>query len=160
MTVHSISKRSAYLATGGLGILLSAGYLAMATQLPLGEMDAPGAGLFPVLVGAIMCFASLTTVWEGWQTPRADGIELPVGQDRARLFKLIFLLKLSVTRCLWWLLISLCGNGLLISLCGNGLLPTHLRRYLRIVWHSSGLTNLLGSQLMTNSWLSCGICVS
>jgi putative tricarboxylic transport membrane protein len=101
MTVHSISKRSAYLATGGLGILLSAGYLAMATQLPLGEMDAPGAGLFPVLVGAIMCFASLTTVWEGWQTPRADGIELPVGQDRARLFKLIFLLALYYTVMPW-----------------------------------------------------------
>jgi len=101
MTVHSISKRSAYLATGGLGILLSAGYLAMATHLPLGEMDAPGAGLFPVLVGAIMCFASLATVWEGWQTPRADGIELPIGQDRARLFKLIFLLALYYTVMPW-----------------------------------------------------------
>ena len=101
MTDHSISKRTAYLSTGGLGILLSAGYLAMATQLPLGEMDAPGAGLFPVLVGAIMCFASLATVWEGWKTPQADGIELPVGQDRTRLFKLIVLLALYFTAMPW-----------------------------------------------------------
>jgi putative tricarboxylic transport membrane protein len=101
MTDHSISKRTAYLSTGGLGILLSAGYLAMATQLPLGEMDAPGAGLFPVLVGAIMCFASLATVWEGWKTPHADGIELPVGQDRTRLFKLIVLLALYFTAMPW-----------------------------------------------------------
>ena len=101
MTGSSISKRTAYLSTGGLGLLLSAGYLAMATQLPLGEMDAPGAGLFPVLVGAIMCFASLATVWEGWKTPRTDGIALPVGQDRARLFKLIVLLALYYTVMPW-----------------------------------------------------------
>jgi putative tricarboxylic transport membrane protein len=101
MTGHSISKRTAYLSAGGLGLLLAAGYLAMATQLPLGEMDAPGAGLFPVLVGAIMCFASLATVWEGWKTPPADGIELPVGQDRTRLFKLIVLLALYFAAMPW-----------------------------------------------------------
>ena len=101
MTGPSISKRTAYLSAGGLGLLLAAGYLAMATQLPLGEMDAPGAGLFPVLVGAIMCFASLATVWEGWKTPPADGIELPVGQDRTRLFKLIVLLALYFAAMPW-----------------------------------------------------------
>jgi hypothetical protein len=101
MTGPSISKRIAYLSTGGLGLLLSAGYLAMATQLPLGEMDAPGAGLFPVLVGAIMCFASVATVWEGWKTAPSEGIELPVGQDRMRLFKLIVLLALYFTAMPW-----------------------------------------------------------
>ena len=101
MTGSSISKRTAYLSTGGLGLLLSAGYLAMATQLPLGEMDAPGAGLFPVLVGAIMCFASLATVWEGWKTMHSDGIELPVGEDLSRLFKLIVLLALYFTAMPW-----------------------------------------------------------
>lgn len=101
MIGSSISKRTAYLSTGGLGLLLSAGYLAMATQLPLGEMDAPGAGLFPVLVGAIMCFSSLATVWEGWKTSCTDGIELPVGQDRTRLFKLIVLLALYFTAMPW-----------------------------------------------------------
>lgn len=101
MASHSISKRTAYLSTGGLGLLLSAGYLAMATQLPLGEMDAPGAGLFPVLVGAIMCFASVSTVWEGWKAAPAEGIEMPVGQDRARLFKLIVLLALYFITMPW-----------------------------------------------------------
>jgi len=101
MTGSSISKRTAYLSTGGLGLVLSAGYLAMATQLPLGEMDAPGAGLFPVLVGAIMCFASLATVWEGWKTMRSEDIELPVGKDLSRLFKLIVLLALYFTAMPW-----------------------------------------------------------
>jgi hypothetical protein len=73
----------------------------MATQLPLGEMDAPGAGLFPVLVGAIMCFASLATVWEGWKTMRSEDIELPVGKDLSRLFKLIVLLALYFTAMPW-----------------------------------------------------------
>ena len=101
MASHSISKRTAYLSTGGLGLLLSAGYLAMATQLPLGEMDAPGAGLFPVLVGAVMLFASLSTVWEGWKAAPAEGIEMPVGQDRARLFKLIVLLAVYFITMPW-----------------------------------------------------------
>jgi hypothetical protein len=80
MTSHSISKRTAYLSAGGLGLLLSACYLAMASRLPFGEMDAPGAGLFPVLVG---------------------GIDIPVGQDRLRLFKLIALLALYFTTMPW-----------------------------------------------------------
>lgn len=101
MTGSSISKRTAYLSAGGLGLLLSAGYLAMAIQLPLGEMDAPGAGLFPVLVGAIVCFASLTTVWEGWKTLATDDIELPIGQDRTRLCKLILLLTLYFIAMPW-----------------------------------------------------------
>ena len=101
MKSHSLSKRTAYLSTGGLGLLLSAGYLAMASQLPFGEMDAPGAGLFPVLVGGILAFASVATIWEGWKAARAEGIEIPVGQDRLRLFKLIALLALYFTAMPW-----------------------------------------------------------
>jgi putative tricarboxylic transport membrane protein len=101
MSSQSLSKRTAYLTTGAIGLLLSAGYLAMAMQLPLGELDAPGAGLFPVLVGAIMCFASVATIWEGWKTIPCEGIELPTGQDRTRLFKLIALLALYFTAIPW-----------------------------------------------------------
>ena len=101
MKSHSLSKRTAYLSTGGLGLLLSAGYLAMASQLPFGEMDAPGAGLFPVLVGGILAFGSVATIWEGWKAARAEGIEIPVGQDRLRLFKLIALLALYFTAMPW-----------------------------------------------------------
>ena len=101
MTGHSISKRTAYLSTGAFGLLLSAGYLAMARQLPMGELDAPGAGLFPVLVGAMMCFGSIATIWEGWKTSRAESIDMPAGQDRARLFKLIVLLALYFATIPW-----------------------------------------------------------
>ena len=101
MKSHSLSKRTAYLSAGGLGLLLSAGYLAMASRLPFGEMDAPGAGLFPVLVGGILAIASVATIWEGWKAARAEGIEMPVGQDRLRLFKLIALLALYFTTMPW-----------------------------------------------------------
>ena len=101
MKSHSLSKRTAYLSAGGLGLLLSAGYLAMASQLPFGEMDAPGAGLFPVLVGGILGFASVATIWEGWKAARTEGIDIPVGQDRLRLFKLIALLALYFTTMPW-----------------------------------------------------------
>jgi len=73
----------------------------MARQLPLGELDAPGAGLFPVLVGAMMCFASIATIWEGWKTSRTEGIDMPAGQDRARVFKLIVLLALYFAAIPW-----------------------------------------------------------
>ena len=101
MKSHSLSKRTAYLSAGGLGLLLSAGYLAMASRLPFGEMDAPGAGLFPVLVGGILAIASVATIWEGWKAAGAEGIEMPVGQDRLRLFKLIALLALYFTAMPW-----------------------------------------------------------
>ena len=92
MSGSSISKRTAYLSTGGFGLLLSVAYLAAALELPLGEMDAPGAGLFPVMVGAILGFASLATVWEGWRAKQAEGIDIPAGSDRRRLLALILLL--------------------------------------------------------------------
>jgi hypothetical protein len=115
MSNRTISKRTAYLSTGGFGLFLSAGYVAIAMQLPFGEMDAPGAGLFPVLVGAILCFASIATIVEGWKTPRAEGIEIPAGQDRARLFKLIALLGLYFGTMPWLgYTLSSCGFALLL----------------------------------------------
>ena len=64
-------------------------------------MDAPGAGLFPVLVGGLLGFASVATIWEGWKAARTEGIDIPVGQDRLRLFKLIALLALYFTTMPW-----------------------------------------------------------
>ena len=93
MTTHAISKRTAYLATGGIGLLLAAGYLAMTTQLPFGALDEPGAGLFPTMVGAILVFASLATVWEGWKAHNVERIDMPAGGDRNRMLLLIALLS-------------------------------------------------------------------
>ena len=92
MTESTISKKKSYLWTGLFGLLLSIGYLRMALDLPMGALDEPGAGLFPILVSAIMAFASCATMWEGVKAPATDSIEMPSGDDRARLIKLVLLL--------------------------------------------------------------------
>jgi len=55
-------------------------------------MDQPGAAIFPVVVGLILMFASLTTLWEGWRIDRNERVDLPAGTDLRRLLSLIGLL--------------------------------------------------------------------
>ena len=92
MTAGTISKKKSYICTGLFGLLLSAGYLHMSLDLPMGALDEPGAGLFPILVSAIMAFASAAAMWEGYQAPISEAIEIPTGSDRSRLVKLVLLL--------------------------------------------------------------------
>ena len=92
METTSFQKRNAYLVIGGIGLLFGVGYLGMSFQLPFGRLAQPGAGLFPVIVGVVMVFASLTTMWEGWQLEKAKQIEFSAGADRERLLSLIGLL--------------------------------------------------------------------
>jgi putative tricarboxylic transport membrane protein len=98
--VH-LSKRKGYLLIGTGGLLLSAGYLGMAFQLPLGEMARPGAGIFPIVVGVLMAFASLSTVWESWRTEAGEQLEFPLGEDRSRLFVLVGALLVYVVGLPW-----------------------------------------------------------
>ncbi len=92
MTAGTISKKKSYMWTGLFGLILSAGYLHMSLDLPMGALDEPGAGLFPILVSAIMAFASAAAMWEGHQAPISEAIEIPTGSDRARLVKLVLVL--------------------------------------------------------------------
>ena len=92
MKSASLQKRNAYLVIGGGGLLLAAGYLGMAFQLPLGRLDQPGAAVFPIIVGATLIVASLATMWEGWKIDRAERAEFPAGADRKRLLGLLGLL--------------------------------------------------------------------
>lgn len=87
-----VQKRKAYIGTGGTGALLSAAYLAMAADLPLGQLDQPGAAVFPIIVGIILMFASLAAIREGWVMGSDEKIELPTGQNLARLVTLMALL--------------------------------------------------------------------
>ena len=90
MENHIVAKWKAYLLMGVAGILLAAGYLWEAFQLPFGQPDQPGAGLFPVVVGVILLCASVATVWEGWRMERSgNDMEFPAGADLYRLLKLI-----------------------------------------------------------------------
>lgn len=92
MKTASIQKSNACLVLGGIGLFLAVGYLWMSFQLPFGEMDQPGAAVFPVIVGIVWALASLITMWEGWKTNKAEQIEMPAGSDRKRLLSTIGLL--------------------------------------------------------------------
>lgn len=91
--MQPISRSNGYLVAGLVGILLSAGYLHMTLELPMGEIDQPGAGVFPLLVSGVLFFASVSSLWEGWhKRVNSPALDLPQGADRARLLKLIALL--------------------------------------------------------------------
>ena len=91
--MQSISRSQGYMGAGILGILLSAGYLHKALELPMGEMDQPGAGVFPLLIAGILFLASISALWEGWKNrAHTEALDLPKGEDGVRLVKLVALL--------------------------------------------------------------------
>lgn len=117
--MHVISRSQGYLGAGIVGILLSAGYLHMTMDLPMGEMDQPGAGVFPILIAGVLFVASISALWEGWQR-RADSpaLDLPHGSDAIRLIKMIVLLLIYFLVIPWlgFLLSSLLFCTILIRL--------------------------------------------
>ncbi len=91
--MQTISRSTGYMGAGIVGILLSAGYLHMTLELPMGEIDQPGAGVFPLLVAGVLFVASISSLWEGWHhRAHSPTLDLPEGSDRTRLLKLIALL--------------------------------------------------------------------
>lgn len=101
MQATSLQKRKGYLVIGAGGLILSAGYLGMAVQLPFGEIARPGASVFPIMVGVMLALTSLATVWEGWRTNIGEQVEFPAGQDRKRLLTLIGALFLYILVLPW-----------------------------------------------------------
>ncbi|MDO9024280.1 tripartite tricarboxylate transporter TctB family protein [Zwartia sp.] len=100
--MRGVSKSHGYIGAGLFGVMLSAGYLRMTLDLPMGEMDQPGAGVFPLLITGILFFASLSAIWEGWRNRKTNSqLDLPVGEDRLRLLKLIALLTLYFLAIPW-----------------------------------------------------------
>ena len=102
MSLTRLQKRKGYLAVGAGGLVLSAGYLAASMKLPFGELARPGASIFPIMVGIMLAFASLSTLWEGWRTPVAEQVELPAGQDRLRLLVLVGALFVYILALPWF----------------------------------------------------------
>ena len=120
--MRGMSKSHGYIGAGLFGALLSAGYLRMTLDLPMGEMDQPGAGVFPLLVAGILCFASVSAIWEGWRNRKTTTrLDLPEGEDRLRLFKLIGLLAIYFLAIPWlsFLLSSVIFCTLLIRLLSD-----------------------------------------
>lgn len=100
--MQGVSKSHGYIGAGTFGVLLSAGYLHRTLELPMGEMDQPGAGVFPLLVAAIFFCASVSAIWEGWRHRKSSAsLDFPEGADRQRLLKLIGLLTLYFLAIPW-----------------------------------------------------------
>lgn len=98
----ALSRSGGYISAGIVGILLSAGYLHMTLDLPMGEMDQPGAGVFPLLVTGILFIASVSALWEGWHHRiNSEALDLPTGTDRTRLLKLVGLLLVYFLAIPW-----------------------------------------------------------
>jgi putative tricarboxylic transport membrane protein len=92
METTQFQKRKAYLLLGGGGMIFTACYLGMSFRLPFGEIDEPGAAIFPVAVGFLLMLGSVATLWEGWKMDSAEHVDLPAGTGRRRLLRLIGLL--------------------------------------------------------------------
>lgn len=100
--MHAISRSMGYSGAGIVGILLSSGYLHMTLDLPMGEIDQPGAGVFPLLVAGILFVASLSALWEGWRNRvGSPALDIPQGADRTRLLKLVTLLLIYFLAIPW-----------------------------------------------------------
>lgn len=77
---------------GALGLVLSAGYLALGAKMPFGQMDQPGAAVFPMVVGVILLFSSAAALLEGWRMDPALTVEWPAGADGRRVLRAAALL--------------------------------------------------------------------
>ena len=49
MKTNAFDKRTAYLVFGGVGLVIAAAYLRLSVQLAVGQLDRPGAAVFPQL---------------------------------------------------------------------------------------------------------------
>src|SRR3546814_416372 len=92
MEARILQKGKGYIWIGCIGLLLGAAYLGVALQLPFGQLERPGAAVFPVIVGILFILVSLAAVWEGLKMDRAERVDFPSGSDSKRLLSLAGLL--------------------------------------------------------------------
>jgi putative tricarboxylic transport membrane protein len=92
METISVRKRRGYLVTGGVGACLALGYLWMSFGLPFGQIDQPGAAVFPVIVGITLLLSSAAAIWEGFKIDARETVVFPAGANRIRLLALVGLL--------------------------------------------------------------------
>ena len=83
------SRSKGYIVVGAIGICLSAFYLALSFQMPMGRIRQPGAGVFPVISGFFLLLGSVSALWEGFKIRKSESVELPTGSDLKRLLVVI-----------------------------------------------------------------------
>lgn len=92
METTSMGKRHGYLWIGGAGACFALAYLWGAFDLPFGQIDQPGAAVFPIVVGVILLLSSIAAIWEGFKTGKNEKVAFPAGIGRKRLQALFGLL--------------------------------------------------------------------
>lgn len=99
--IELTSRRRGLLTTGTVGVLFTAAYLWFSRDLPMGQIEQPGARVFPLVVGALLLVASIAVLWDGWRTPPDATTEWPAGAARKRLLLLVALLFLYFLALPW-----------------------------------------------------------
>ncbi len=86
MTVQERSTwRSGRTIAGVLGLVFSGLYLFEGQKLPMGAMDAPGPGIFPLAVGVLSLLVSLGVIADARLTKDPGSATFPKGPDARRL---------------------------------------------------------------------------
>jgi hypothetical protein len=86
------NKRLGYFVTGAVGLVLSAIYLFLSRDYSFGEMDQPGARVWPTVVGLMMVVSSGFVLWEGWRMSPTETFEMPSGPGAKRVVLMIVLM--------------------------------------------------------------------
>ncbi|MBV1798460.1 tripartite tricarboxylate transporter TctB family protein [Siccirubricoccus sp. G192] len=95
------SLRQGRLWLGMIGLAFTAGYLALALQLPMGEREMPGAAAFPLLVGLILGALSLGLVVEAWRMRGSPPLDLPSRADARRMLAVLAALLFYILLVPW-----------------------------------------------------------
>jgi len=85
MVSAPIAPNRPVLGIGIAGVVLGAGYLVQARQYPLGSPAAPGPGVFPLVVGALMVVGGLGTAIGALRRPAARPVGWPRGPALQRI---------------------------------------------------------------------------
>ena len=72
-------------AAGALGLLFAILYLIEGRNLEIGRLNAPGPGIFPLVVGVIFALVSAGVIADALLTKDAGKATFPQGEDRKRL---------------------------------------------------------------------------
>jgi hypothetical protein len=89
------------MALGFAGLLLAAGYTAVALRLPMGSAEMPGAGLFPLIAGPALALAALAMLRDGMAARASVPLELPTGEARRRILLVLGALTLHLLAMPW-----------------------------------------------------------
>jgi len=101
MSIKQLSKRSIYFSIGAIGLSISIIYLMLAFQLPFGQLDEPGAAIFPVAVGSIIFLASFAILIEAKNIKKEACIEMPDGRNRNRVLNVTFSILFFLVALPW-----------------------------------------------------------